>query len=80
MEFRAGDRVLVNLAPFIGSARRSSESIPCLVLDTDATHVVVRTNPPFRELSLRVLATWVEGIVENDDERKESDRNLGQAS
>ena len=66
MDIQEGDWVLVNLAPFIGSIRRSHESIPCRVLAADATHVEVLTEDPFREVSLRVLTTWIEGKLEPD--------------
>jgi hypothetical protein len=68
MDIEKGDRVLVNLAPFIGSERRSKESIPCRVLALDKDHVEVRTEHPFREFSLRVLTTWIEGKLESDQE------------
>ena len=42
MEIQKGDRVLVNVAPFIGSIMRSNESIPCEVLDVDGIQVHVR--------------------------------------
>lgn len=63
MDLRPGDRVLVNLAPFIGSVLPSKESIPCVVLEVGHTHVRVRTLPPYREVSLQVLSCWVDGRV-----------------
>jgi hypothetical protein len=66
VDIQEGDWVLVNLAPFIGTSRRSHESIPCRVLAADATHVEVRTEDPFREVSLRVLTTWIDGKLEPD--------------
>lgn len=63
MDIRKGDRVLVNLAPFIGSALPSKESIPCVVLDLNEVQVHVRTEPPYREVSLWVLSTWINGKV-----------------
>jgi hypothetical protein len=69
MEFREGDRVLVNLAPFIGSSRRSQVQVPCRVLAVNGTHVEVGTEYPFRELSLRVLGGWIEGKLAPSEKR-----------
>jgi len=64
MEYRQGDSVRVNLAAFIGAAQHCKESIPCEILAVDATHVDVRTQHPFREISLRIASTWIEGRSE----------------
>jgi hypothetical protein len=61
MEIQKGDRVLVNVAPFIGSIMRSNESIPCEVIDVDGIQVHVRAEPPYREVSLWVLSSWIDG-------------------
>ena len=61
MEIQKGDHVLVNVAPFIGSVMRGSESIPCEVLDVDGVQVHVRAEPPYRGVSLWVLSNWVDG-------------------
>ena len=61
MDIQKGDRVLVNVAPFIGSVMRGGESIPCEVLDVDGLQVYVRTEPPYRGVSLWVLSSWVDG-------------------
>jgi hypothetical protein len=62
MDIRQGEHVLVNLAPFIGSLRRSDESIPCNVLRIDGTLVEVETEePPCRRLSLWVAYHWIDG-------------------
>ena len=61
MEIQKGDHVLVNVAPFIGSVMRGSESIPCEVLDVDGIQVHVRAEPPYRGVSLWVLSSWVDG-------------------
>jgi hypothetical protein len=66
MDIGKGDYVLVNLAAFIGSVRPSEKSIPCQVLAADATHVEVRTLPPFREFCLRVESNWIEGKWQPD--------------
>ncbi len=64
MEIQQGDRVLVNLAPFIGSLMRSADSIPCTVLEVDGIQVCVRAEAPYREVSLWVLSTWIDGQLE----------------
>ncbi|MFZ1935235.1 MAG: hypothetical protein WCB27_10955 [Thermoguttaceae bacterium] len=60
MGIQKGDHVLVNVAPFIGSVMRGSESIPCEVLDVDGIQVYVRAEPPYRGVSLWVLSSWVD--------------------
>ena len=60
MDVRKGDRVLVNVAPFIGSAMHCDDSIPCEVLAVEAAQVHVRVEPPYRDVSLWVLSGWVE--------------------
>jgi len=60
MEVRKGDRVLVNVAPFIGSKTRGKDSIPCEVLAVDGDQVHVRTQQPYRSVSLWVSAQWIE--------------------
>lgn len=69
---KQGDAILVNLAPFIGSAQRSSESVPCLVLSVEGSDVQVRTRSPFRDISLRVQSDWIEGRL--DPNVKEAER------
>ena len=64
MDIRQGEHVLVNLAPFIGSSRRSSESIACNVRAIDDTRVEVETEEPYRRFSLWVASTWIDGKVE----------------
>ena len=65
LQVKKGDRVLVNVAPFIGSMRRSDDSIPCEVLDVDGPEVQVRTEEPYRTVSLWVLASWIDGAREH---------------
>jgi hypothetical protein len=60
MDVREGDRVLVNVAAFIGSAQRKAEAIPCTVLAVDGPHLEIRTQPPYREFSMRVDKTWID--------------------
>jgi hypothetical protein len=68
MEFEKGDRVLVNVAPFIGSVMRSNESIPCEVLEMDGLQVHVRALPPYRSVSLWILSSWIDGRMGQQDE------------
>ena len=68
MEIQKGDRVFVNVAPFIGSIMRSDESIPCEVLDVDGIQIHVRAEPPYRGVSLWILADWVDGRVQQKQE------------
>jgi hypothetical protein len=68
MEIQKGDRVLVNVAPFIGSVMRGNESIPCEVLDVDGIQVHVRAEPPYRGFSLWVLSSWVDSRMQQKRE------------
>jgi hypothetical protein len=68
MEIQKGDRVLVNVAPFIGSIMRSNESVPCEVLDVDGIQVHVRAEPPYRDVSLWVLSSWIDGRSQQKQE------------
>jgi hypothetical protein len=68
MEFQEGDQVLVNVAPFIGSVMRCRESIPCEVLDVDGIQVCVRAKPPYRDVSLWVLSSWID---DGHDQKRE---------
>jgi hypothetical protein len=68
MNIQKGDRVMVNVAPFIGSIMRSNESIPCEILDVDGIQVHVRAEPPYRGVSLWVLSSWVDGRLQQKRE------------
>jgi hypothetical protein len=68
MAVQTGDHVLVNVAPFVGSVRRSKESIPCRVLAIDGPHVQVETDFPCRALSLWVLSNWIERKLDDAHE------------
>ncbi len=61
MDLEAGDRVQVNLAPFIGAAALCRDSILCTVLAVHQDEVQVRAEPPYREVVLWVASSWVEG-------------------
>jgi hypothetical protein len=60
MRVQPGDRVLVNVAPFIGSRIRHKDSIPCEVLATDGEQVQVRTELPYRTFSLWIDSRWID--------------------
>lgn len=66
MEIREGDCVRVNLAPFIGSAGRSRQAIPCEVRHVKGDLVEVVAQPPYRGVSLWVQANWIEGKLDHD--------------
>jgi hypothetical protein len=63
MGFREGDRVLVNVAPFIGSARRSKESVPCAVAAVADTRIQVSAEAPYRSVTLWVDRKWIDRPV-----------------
>lgn len=67
MEVHKGDRVLVNLAPFIGSQDRSRKSVVCNVVDTDAATVSVCPEPPYRQFVLKVSRAWIEGRADKSE-------------
>ncbi len=67
MFLHEGDRVWVNVAAFIASARRREDQIPCDILDVAGGRVLVKTLPPYRVFTLWIDAVWVEGYVEVDD-------------
>jgi hypothetical protein len=64
MEIRTGDRVFVNVAPFIGSLRRNKQSVECEVVAVDGDDVQIRTLAPYRELNLKVERFWIDRILE----------------
>ncbi|MCD4727637.1 MAG: hypothetical protein K8R46_08245 [Pirellulales bacterium] len=68
MDVRKGDRVLVNVAPFIGSIMRSNESIPCEVIDVNGLQVHVRAEPPYRDVSIWILSSWIENLPQQKRE------------
>jgi len=59
---RKGSRVAVNLAPFIGSLSRSKHRVPCCALEVRENSVLVRTEEPYRSVSLWVQADWIEQV------------------
>jgi hypothetical protein len=64
MDVRKGDRVLVNVAPFIGSATRCDDSVPCEVLAVDGLQAQVRVEPPYRDVALWVPTNWIDGRLD----------------
>ena len=64
MDIHKGDHVLVNVAPFIGSLRRSTESVTCEVLAILGDEVEVRTLPPCREFTLSIERYWIDRKLE----------------
>jgi hypothetical protein len=75
MKLRKGDRVQVNLAPFIGSAVPSSQLIPCRVIDVRTAEVQVCPEPPCRAVGLWITSRWIEG--QSQMGRSGSDAELG---
>ena len=66
MDIKKGNRVLINIAPFIASLHRAKDSIPCRVLSVKESCVEVATEYPYRELSMWLSATWIEKLLEPD--------------
>lgn len=75
MNLQKGSRVLVNIAPFIGSWQRSKDSIPCRVLSIKETSVEIVTEPPYRVLSMWISPSWIEGPVDKDFPRPHEDNH-----
>ncbi len=63
MTLHKGDRVLVNVAPFIASPRRNREAVPCDVLEVDAVRVLVSTGYPYRQVELWVEEHWIDRVL-----------------
>jgi len=64
MDIQVGDRVLVNVAPFIGSLRRNRQSVACEVLAVKDDEVEIRTLAPCREVSLTIERFWIDRKLE----------------
>lgn len=69
MGIQEGDRVYVNLAPFIGALQRCKDVVACTVLTSYGDQVEVLTEYPCRPVCLIVDCCWIEGSVELDDPR-----------
>ncbi len=76
MNLQKGDRVLVNVAPFIGSLRRNKDSIPCRVVSVKENSVEVTTESPYREISLWVSLEWIEDLLEADLSRPPESKDV----
>jgi hypothetical protein len=57
----------VNLAPFIGSTLRSKDHVLCQAIELREGSVLVRTEAPYRSLSLWMETNWVDQVVESAD-------------
>jgi hypothetical protein len=62
MTIKKGSRLSVNLAPFIGSQSPSKQSVLCRALDVREGAVLVRTEEPYRSVSLWIESGWIERI------------------
>ncbi len=60
MNIRVGNRVMVNLAPFIGSKVPSSQSIPCQVTAAEGDRLQVTSEFPYRSVTLWISPRWIE--------------------
>jgi translation initiation factor IF-1 len=60
MDIREGDRVMVNLAPFIGARASSRQSIACRVNAVEGDRVQVTTEYPYRSVTLWIDPGWIE--------------------
>lgn len=64
MDIRSGDRVMVNLAPFIGSKVRSRQSVPCEVLAVREDALQIVTEYPCRRCELWVDLVWLDDVID----------------
>jgi hypothetical protein len=62
-----GDRILVNVAPFIGSPRKQRDAVPCRVLQVDGPRVRVCTECPYREMDVWIQECWIESALDGAD-------------
>jgi len=60
VDIREGNRVMVNLAPFIGSEIPSRHSVSCRVVAVDGDHLQVATEFPYRSVTLWIPSRWIE--------------------
>ena len=60
MDLRVGDTVLVNAAAFIAARSPMRDAVPCDVLEVDGEELLVRTQRPYRILTMRVSREWIE--------------------
>jgi hypothetical protein len=71
MDIRIGSRVMVNLAPFIGSRAPSRQSVECRVTGERPGEIEVTTEAPYREVVLWVSARWIDSVVEQSIGKRE---------
>ncbi|MCU0959436.1 MAG: hypothetical protein MUF48_04965 [Pirellulaceae bacterium] len=64
---RVGDRILVNVAPFIGSPRRQRDAVSCRVLQVEGPWVRVCTECPCRDMDVWVSECWIEALLDRAD-------------
>jgi hypothetical protein len=60
MDIREGNRVRVNLAPFIGARVRSKQSVSCVVTAVEEARIQVTTGYPYRSVTLWIAPRWIE--------------------
>lgn len=60
VQVKSGNRVWVNIAPFIGWLDRGRSSVLCKVLQVSHDSVLVRTEGPCREFSIRIAPEWID--------------------
>ena len=63
MQLEKGDRILVNVAPFIASRRRHRDAVPCEVLEVRGDDFRVCTCPPYREIELWIDGRWIDDVL-----------------
>ncbi len=63
VQLNQGDRVRVNVAPFIASQRRQRQSVPCEVVRVEGPRVLVVTRSPFRRIELWVDDCWIDRVA-----------------
>ena len=71
MDIRIGSRVMVNLAPFIGSKQPSRQAIDCRVTGSRPGEIEVTTESPYRKVVLWVASQWIDSVVEEPIEQHE---------
>lgn len=64
MNVHEGDRVLVNVAPFIASTRRQRSSVPCEVLQVDGGRLLISTQSPYRQVDMWVEECWIDQVFQ----------------
>jgi len=65
VDFRIGDLIAVNLAPFIGWQAPCSQSVRCRIVGIDGPCLHVTAEPPHRNVSLTITAKWIDGPADD---------------